>query len=370
MRSALALAEKNIGMAGPNPSVGCLIVHDGKIVGKGWHEYDQMDHAEVRALKMAGDKSVGSTVYVTLEPCCHQGRTPPCTDLLIQQRVRRVVVACIDPNPKVSGRGIARLRSNGILVDIGLMSDSAGRIIESFACSMNTGRPFVIAKVGMSLDGKIGTGWKAGRRITSQAGRDYAHSLRLRSDALLVGIGTILSDDPFLTYRGSAKRRKPLLRVILDSELRTPADARIFQDIKHSPVLIFCKRSTAAGRRKKLEDRGADIVAVPKSRKVLDPEVILSELAAREVQGLLVEGGSRVHWEFISRQLVDRFDFIIAPMVLGGEYAIPSIGGKGYTATADAPRFKIRRSFYTGPDLVLEGYPVYSRSIISPWLLP
>ncbi len=369
MRAALALAEKHIGMAGPNPSVGCVVVRDGSIVGRGWHEYDRLDHAEVRALKIAKDRSVGSTVYVTLEPCCHQGRTAPCADLLIKKRVHRVVAACPDPNPLVAGRGISKLRSKGIRVDVGLMADAAGRIIEPFACSITTGRPFVLSKVGMSLDGKIGTGGKAGRQITSKEGRDYGHSLRLRSDALMVGIGTILSDNPALTYRGEEPRRKPLLRVILDSGLRTPPEARIFDEIDKSPVLIFCQKSYSVERRKKLEDIGAEIVAVPKSRRVLDPEFILRELAEREVQGLLVEGGSRVHWEFISRRIVDRFDFIIAPMILGGEGAIPSVGGKGYASVANAPRFKIRRSFFAGQDLVIEGYPYFSKSIISPWRL-
>jgi len=370
MQAAIALAEKNIGMAGPNPSVGCIVVHDGRVVGKGWHEYDRKDHAEVRALEMAGDKALKSTAYVTLEPCCHRGRTPPCTDLLVRKGIRRVVVACVDPNPKVSGGGIANLRAKGIRVDVGLMEETAGRIIEPYACSMITGLPFVISKVGMSLDGKIGNGRKEGRWITSDEGRDYGQSLRLRSDALLVGVGTILSDDPQLTYRGSRSRRKPLLRVILDSDLRTPPNARIFKNIEDGPVLIFCRKGNTDSCRKRLEKNGAEVVAIPKSGNMLDLEAVLEELSCREVQGILVEGGSRVHWECVSSKIVDRFDFIMAPMVLGGEHAIPSIGGKGYAATKDAPRFRIRRSFFAGPDLVLEAYPSYSRSIISPWRLP
>jgi diaminohydroxyphosphoribosylaminopyrimidine deaminase/5-amino-6-(5-phosphoribosylamino)uracil reductase len=368
MRMALALAEKNIGMAGPNPSVGCVVVRDGSVVGKGWHEYDRMDHAEVLALKNAAEKAVDSTVYVTLEPCCHQGRTPPCADLLIRTGVRRVVVARVDPNPKVSGGGIAALRSRGIRVDVGLMEGSAGRVIEPFACSIVTGRPLVVSKVGMSLDGKIGTGKKEGRRISSPEGKEYGQSLRLCSDAVMVGIGTLLSDDPELTYRGSRGiRRKPLLRVILDSRLRTSPEARILQSVDKGPVLIFCRQGNAARRVKSLRDRGAEIVPVSESGGFLDLDSVLEELAARGVQGLLVEGGSRVHWEFISRKMVDRFDFIVSPMILGGKHAVPSIGGEGYSAAADAPRFKIRRCFHAGPDMIIEAYPSYSRSIISPW---
>ena len=370
MRMALNLAEKNIGMAGPNPSVGCIVVHNGHIVGRGWHEYDRMDHAEVRALSMAGDKCVDATVYVTLEPCCHHGRTPPCADLLVKRGVRRVVVAREDPNPRVSGGGIARLRSNGIHVDVGLLNGPAGRVIEAFACTMTTGHPLVVSKVGMSLDGKIGTGSKDGIRISSSEGLKYGQSLRLRSDAVLVGIGTLLSDDPKLSYRGPGARRRPLMKVILDSKLRTPPDAGIFSDNDNGTVLLFCRRGASTVRRKNLEAKGAEIVVVPTYDGFLDLEVILEELGKRDVQGLLVEGGSRVHWEFISRQLVDRFDFIVAPMVLGGEQAIPSVGGKGYAATVDAPKFKIGRRYSAGADLILETYPSYSRSVISPWRAP
>jgi len=368
MRAALALAEKNIGLSSPNPSVGCIIVHEGKIVGRGWHEYDRMDHAEVVAVKMASGKAYNATAYVTLEPCCHHGRTPPCADLLIREGIRRVVVARTDPNPRVSGRGIARLRSKGVCVDVGLMEDRAGEIIESFACRMTTHLPFVTSKVGMSLDGKIGSGKKAGRFISSVKGREFGQSLRLRADALLVGIGTILSDDPELTYRGPEPKRRPLLRVILDSRLRISPDARIFQSIADAPILIFCSKDIALSRKIRLEACGAEVITVPNNGVVLDLGVILKVLAKKDVLGLLVEGGSRVHWEFLSREMIDRFVFIVAPMILGGKNAIPSVGGKGYAATADAPRFRIRRSFSVGPDIVLEGYPSYSRSIISPWL--
>lgn len=370
MRAALALAEKNSGMACPNPSVGCVVVRDGRIAGEGWHEYDGMDHAEVRALQMAGDRAPGSTVYVTLEPCCHHGRTPPCADLLLRKGVDRVVVARVDPNPKVSGRGIARLRAGGVRVDVGLMEEEAGRIIEPFGCSVLTSRPLVTCKVGMTLDGKIGSGRRGGRYISSPEGREFGQFLRLSSDALIVGAGTILSDDPELTYRGALPRRRRLLKVVLDSRLRTPPEARIFRDIEDGQVLIFCADRHSRLQRKRLEKSGAEVIPVAKSRDVLDLEAVLPALSARDVQAILVEGGSQVHWEFISAKAVDRFFFIIAPMVLGGEHAIPSVGGKGFAATKDAPRFRIGRRFFAGPDLVVEAYPSYSRSIISPWRQP
>jgi diaminohydroxyphosphoribosylaminopyrimidine deaminase / 5-amino-6-(5-phosphoribosylamino)uracil reductase len=368
MRKALALAEKGVGLASPNPSVGCLIVQDGHIVGRGWHEYALTDHAEVKALTEAGERSKNATAYVTLEPCSHYGRTPPCADRLVEAGILRVVVAKVDPNPQVSGRGIQRLTSAGVRVDVGLFSEEAGKIIEPFACHIATGTPLVISKVGMSLDGKIGTGHPDGRWITSSEGREFGQRLRLGVDAILVGIGTILADDPELTYRGSRPKARDLIRVILDSRLRTPPSARVFQTRPRTPILIFCGAEATTGRCRRLEREGAEVVRVPSSQSGLDLKTVLQELGKRSALGVLVEGGSRVHWEFLASGLVDSFYFVVAPIVLGGKEAVPSIGGAGYKAIADAPRFKIRKSYSIGPDFVLETYPSYSRSIVSPWL--
>lgn len=370
MRKAISLATKGIGLASPNPSVGCVIVHEGRIVGRGWHEYALRDHAEVCALREASGRSQDATAYLTLEPCCHQGRTPPCVSRLIEGGLRRVVVAMIDPNPKVSGRGIETLRSAGIQVDVGLMSEEAGFIIEPFACRITTGLPLVISKVGMSLDGKIGTSSGTDRWITSEKSRELGQSLRLSLDALLVGAGTILSDNPELTYRGSAPKARPLTRVILDDELRTPADARIFLSCPDSPVLIFCSAGADSRRKAELEAKGTEVIAAPCSGDEVDLQFVLQELGKRDILGVLVEGGSRVHWSFLSSRLVDKFYFMVAPLVLGGKDAVPSVGGKGYDVVADAPKFRLRKAFYSGPDLVLETYPSYSRSLISPWLSP
>ena len=362
------MRSKGLGVASPNPSVGCVIVRDGRIVGRGFHEYALLDHAEVRALKAASEYSRHATAYVTLEPCCHQGRTPPCADRLIESGVRRVVVGRVDPNPRVSGKGIERLKLAGIQVDVGLFQEEVGQIIEPFACRIATGLPFVISKIGMSLDGKIGTAGGSDRWITSQKSREFGQRLRLAVDALLVGVGTILSDDPELTYRGNAPRGRPLVRVILDSRLRLPAAARVFHS--KDPVLIFCGQGADESKRADMERQGAEVFTVPSSMDGLDLGAILQELGKRDILGLLVEGGSQVHWSFLSNCLVDKFYFFIAPVILGGKDAVPSVGGKGYDVIADSPRFKIRKSFYSGPDIVLETYPSYSRSIISPWLSP
>jgi len=368
MRKALALAESGLGLASPNPSVGCLIVRNGRIVGRGRHEYALLHHAEVQALKEASENARDATVYVTLEPCCHQGRTPPCVNRLIESGVRRVVVARIDPNPRVSGKGIERLRSAGICVDVGLMQEEAGRIIEAFAGRITAGLPLVVAKVGMSLDGKIGTAGKSDRWISSLEAREFGQELRLCADALLVGVGTVISDDPELTYRGKAPKTRPLLRVVLDSELRIPSAARVLQSSSQSPALVFCRHNAPKKRRLDLERRGAEVLSVSSAGDGLDLRAVLQELGRRDILGLLVEGGSQVHWSFLSNRLVDKFYFLIAPLILGGKDAVPSVGGKGYDLIADSPRFRIRRSFYVGPDIVLETYPSYSKSIISPWL--
>jgi diaminohydroxyphosphoribosylaminopyrimidine deaminase/5-amino-6-(5-phosphoribosylamino)uracil reductase len=368
MRKALSLALKGIGCASPNPAVGCVIAQGERIVGEGWHEYALVDHAEIRALKEAGPRARGATAYVSLEPCSHHGRTPPCADSLIRAGIRRVVAATIDPNPAVSGKGLDKLRKAGVEVELGLFQEEADALIEEFACFVTTGRPLVIAKVGMSLDGRIGIRFRQRQKITSpQAGR-FSQTLRQRSDAIMVGVGTILADDPELTYRGSGRKGRPLLRVILDGKLRTPPAARLFRSRPFSPVLIFCDSAASERRRRRLEQVGAQIIALRGSGGALSLHRILRELAKREVLGLLVEGGAETHWAFLSRRLVDKFYFIVAPLILGGALSVPSVAGRGYGTAQQAPRFAIRRRLSMGPDLVLETYPSYSKSLLSPWL--
>ena len=370
MLKALRLARMGLGTASPNPPVGCLLVRRGMVVGRGYHVFSNLDHAEVMAVREAGGRAYGATAYVTLEPCAHYGRTPPCVDLLVRAGVRRVVTPLADPNPAVAGRGIEILRSAGILVDVGLMQTSAARLIEPFACHVSTGRPLVVAKVGMSLDGKIATRSGASRWITSDEGRAFGRELRFQMDAVLVGSGTVLADDPELIYRGSRSKARPLLRVVLDGRLRTPVTARLVRNAAETPVLVFCASEASTARRRVLEKRGVEIFPVPRAGAGLDLHRVLAELAERKALGVLVEGGSSVHWSFVSAGLVDKFYFIMGPLVLGGSRAVPSVGGSGYEVIAEAPRFAITRTRRAGPDIVLEAYPTFSRSIVSPWRLP
>jgi len=367
MAAAVALAEEAIGRASPNPSVGCVIVKNGRIVGRGWHEYAARDHAEVRALHQAGHLAAGATAYLTLEPCNHHGRTPPCAPRLVSSGIRRVVVACEDPNPRVNGRGIRCLRAAGVEVETGLMEDSAVRLIESFACYLTSGRPLVVSKAAMSLDGRIGTATRKDRKISCDAAQEFGQLLRLRSDAILVGSGTVLADNPKLTYRGRLPKARPLIRVVLDGRLRTPPAARVFEGAPELPVIIFCAEDADRRRRGRLEKRGAEVLPVPRREGGLSLQHVLDELGRRSILGVLVEGGSTVHWSFFAQRLVDKLYLLIAPMILGGRRSVPCVGGRGYARISRAPRLEMTGVFRLGSDLILEAYPGYSRSIVSPW---
>lgn len=369
MQEAIRLARLGVGVASPNPPVGCVIVRRGAIVGRGTHVYRRRDHAEVAALNEAGGRARGATAYVTLEPCCHHGRTPPCAPALVSAGVRRVVVAVEDPNPEVNGRGIAALKAAGVRVDTGMLREQAQRLIEVFACHVTTGSPFVVAKAGMTLDGRIGIPGRGRLQITSGQSSEVNERLRHRLDAVLVGVGTVLEDDPRLTYRGKAEKGRALVRVVLDSRLRTPPSAHLF-DAASSPVILYCSASAPAGRRKALEKRGAEIVRVPRLRGGLSLQHVLRDLGRREILGILVEGGSTVHWSFLSQGMVDKFYFIVAPLLLGGRTALPAVAGAGFAGLESAARLKITSARLAGGDLVVEAYPRNSRSLISPWLRP
>jgi diaminohydroxyphosphoribosylaminopyrimidine deaminase / 5-amino-6-(5-phosphoribosylamino)uracil reductase len=367
MRMAVRLARRGAGFASPNPTVGCVVVQGEQVVGRGWHDYGKFDHAEVVAIREAGAHARGAEAYVTLEPCSHYGRTPPCAELLASSGIGRVVVGMIDPNPLVSGRGIEYLGAHGIETEVGVLAAEVAELLEPFACRVSAGRPLVVGKAGMSLDGRIAAPGGTERRLTSRESDGFTQELRLRADAILVGIGTVLKDDPLLTYRGRAGRRRPLVRVILDSQLRTPPRARLFDDAAGGPVLIFCSADCDSARRRTLEQRGAEVIAGAGAPGRPGLDLVLRELMRRDVNAVLVEGGSETHWAFLHAGLFDKFYFIVAPLVLGGTASVPVVGGEGYPTISDAERFRIRRSFTSGPDLVIEAFPAGSRSILSPW---
>jgi diaminohydroxyphosphoribosylaminopyrimidine deaminase / 5-amino-6-(5-phosphoribosylamino)uracil reductase len=330
MRRALELAERARGLTSPNPMVGAVVVTAaGEIVGEGFHARAGGPHAEIGALRAAGARARGATLYVTIEPCAHHGRTPPCAPAVIEAGVARVVVAIGDPNPLVAGRGVELLRGAGIEVRVGVAAAEAERQNRVFLTAMRERRPHVTLKAGMTLDGKIADLHGASRWITGDAARHRAHRLRSESDAIVVGIGTVLRDDPELTVRlGEPWPREPL-RVVLDTAARTPVGARLIRAGRPSSAVIAVGAGAPEPRVRALAAAGATIVACGTRDGRVDLGALLTELFARDVRAVLVEGGGEVHGAFLDAGLVDRVAMFAAPLLIGGRGATPVVGGAG-----------------------------------------
>jgi diaminohydroxyphosphoribosylaminopyrimidine deaminase/5-amino-6-(5-phosphoribosylamino)uracil reductase len=325
MRRALDLARKSIGVASPNPAVGCVLVKNDELIGEGFHIYDQLDHAEVVALKSAGPAAKGSTAYVTLEPCSHTGRTGPCSNALIQAGVARVVVATADPNSSVNGKGIARLRNAGIAVEVGLMQQEARDLNDGFARYIQTRLPFVTLKAGLSLDGRIAPSPEsrvgaAPVMLTSEQSRAEVHRMRHASDALITGINTLLADNPLLTDRSGLPRRRPLLRVILDSNLRLPLDSRLAQTA-NDDVLVFCVTPNAEHRRAlealhiRVEQIEVEQIEPEPNTQRVSLEAVLQRLGELEITSAMLEAGSQLNTAAL--QFADKLTLFYAPIFLG-----------------------------------------------------
>ena len=356
MRRALRLAER--GFTPPNPMVGCVLVREGLNVGEGWHPYAGQPHAEVFALRAAGERAEGATAYVTLEPCSHFGRTPPCADALIAAKVRRVVVAMPDPDPRVSGRGLTKLHDAGIEVAVGVLEAQAQRLNEAFVHFHTTGVPFVTLKAAMTLDGKIATRTGDSQWITGPKARRYVHLQRARSGAVLVGIGTLLADDTQLTARlpGRNLPRQPL-RIVVDSRLRTPSDsAAVRLATPESPLLIATCGPTDADRARSLRREGVEILPFPPDPTGrVDLTALLQELARRQIISVWVEGGGELHAALLHAGLAHKVLFFIAPKLLGGKDAPTPLEGIGPERMADAIPLDALTVRRFGPDLALEG---------------
>jgi diaminohydroxyphosphoribosylaminopyrimidine deaminase / 5-amino-6-(5-phosphoribosylamino)uracil reductase len=355
MRLALALAERGRGRVSPNPLVGCVVVKDGEVVGEGWHARAGGPHAELAALAAAGERARGATVYVTLEPCDHHGRTPPCTDALLTAGVERVVAATLDPNPLVDGRGVARLKQSGVRVDVGLLAQEAEHQNEVFRVAQYERRPFVLYKTAMSLDGKIAVRTGRSRWITGETSRDRVHRWRDEFDAVAVGINTVLLDDPALTTRiaGGHTPRK----VVFDSVARTPTTARLFDDDPQGEpgrVTVFVTDEAPATRVEALKERGAEVVAVRADRGRPSVAAALSELYAQDVTSLLLEGGGTLAWDFFAARSVDRVAWFVAPKLLGGSAAGP-LAGLGVASVEEAFELEDVHTETIGHDLLVTG---------------
>ncbi len=352
MQRGLELARKGVGLASPNPTVGCVIVHDGQIVGEGFHQYDWRDHAEIIALKTAGDKTRGATAYVTLEPCNFTGRTGPCTEALLKAGIARVVAATHDPNPKVAGRGFEALRAANITVDTGVCDSEARQLNNGFACWIRAGRPFVTLKSALTLDGQLALASqrksKQRQWITSEESRAEVHKLRHASDALLTGIGTILADDPLLSDRSGLSRRRRLLRIILDSKLRLSSKSRVVQSADED-VLVFTGAPLKSPKARKLQDAGVELVRVPAKRDQLDLKFVLQELGQRQILNVLIEAGPILNGSALLTNLVDRLFLFYAPR-LAGHTQVPFAIGSGL-----APLNFRQKTFHEfGPDFAVD----------------
>lgn len=321
MRRALELASKS--NPSPNPRVGCVIVRDGRIVGEGFHRRAGSHHAEVNALREAGRKARGATAYVTLEPCCFFGRTPPCTDAVISSGVKKVVVAMSDPNPRVNGRGVRLLRKSGLKVDVGLLEDDARMLNQAYIKHITQGMPYVILKSAMTLDGKIASKTGDSKWVSSEASRKLVHELRGNVDAVVVGVNTVLKDNPMLTSHRRG-RRNPL-KVVMDGRLRTPLDSKVVG----VGTLVATSKRFDRQRRKALESRGVEVVVLDDGRGGVSFRKLLKFLGRRDVMSLLVEGGGELNWSALSSRGVDRVLLFIAPKIVGGRDAVTPVEGEG-----------------------------------------
>ncbi len=371
LHQALELARAATGQASPNPYVGAVIADaSGNIVGTGAYTYAGVKHAEILALEAAGEKANGGTLYINLEPHAHQGRTPPCTDALIKAGIHRVVASMPDPNPKVSGRGFDQLRTAGVHVVVGNLEEQARKLNEAFARYIRHASPLVTLKAAMTLDGKIApppteeleraAGTPAGGWVTSEVARAHVQELRHQNDALMVGAGTILSDNPLLTDRSGGARRRPLLRVILDSRLRLPVDSRLVQDVaahRKDDVLVFCA-SADPQKKAQLEELGVRIEQIPAFGSDGRPDLpaILRRLGELEITSVMIEGGATVNWTALAANVVDKVFLYYAPKILAGTGSIPFAAGAGFRHMSQAAQVKHIHLHRFGEDFAVEGY--------------
>lgn len=370
LRRTLELARRGIGLTSPNPSVGCVIVDDqGNVLGEGFHTYEGLKHAELLALEQAGTKARGATLYVNLEPCSHQGRTGPCAKAIIDAGVRRVVACMQDPNPEVAGKGFTLLRIAGIEVASGLWEEEAKTLNESFAKYIRRHEPLVTLKAAMTLDGKIApppveqvdptkhqTNGPSGGWLTSTEARTHVHELRHQSDAIMVGVGTVIADNPLLTDRSGRARRRPLMRVIVDSRLRMPMDSRVVKTAKDD-VLILCSFAEEK-RKQQLLEAGIRVEQIPIMTADGRPDMagISHYLGSQQITSLLIEGGAMINWAALASGIVDKVFLYYAPKILAGTGSVPFAAGYGFQHMSDAAYVKSIRLHRFGEDFAVEGY--------------
>jgi diaminohydroxyphosphoribosylaminopyrimidine deaminase/5-amino-6-(5-phosphoribosylamino)uracil reductase len=355
MRLALQLAASAAGQTGLNPMVGCVIVNHGRIVGTGAHLQRGFGHAEVHALTMAGEAAKGATAYVTLEPCSHYGKTPPCSDKLVASGVKRVVVASVDPNPLVAGSGVAMLRSHGVTVEVGLLEMEAKALNEIFNKYILSRKPFVTLKTACTLDGKIAAKTGDSKWITGEQSRAIVHTLRHRHQAIMVGIGTVLADDPELSTRLTVDALQPC-RIIVDALLRTPLSSKVLQRLDVQPTIILSTENASPLRRQELENAGAQVISCGAGPRV-DLTQAMDHIGAMEISSILLEGGGRLNGAMLELGLIDKMMLFFAPKIIGGESSPGAFSFAGFDLMSDAIAIEGMQIETYGNDLCISGYP-------------
>lgn len=370
LRRALELARQGIGLTSPNPCVGAVLVDDNRnVVGAGSYTYDGVKHAEILAIEQAGEKARGATLFINLEPCSHQGRTGPCADAVIAAGIRRVVACMEDPNPAVHGRGFDKLRDAGIEVFVGVLQEEAKALNESFARYIRHRVPLVTLKAAMTLDGKIapppsashnptalGAGGASSGWITSDVARAHVQELRHQHDAIMVGVGTVIADDPLLTDRSGQPRRRPLVRVILDSRLRLPLESRVVKTAQDD-LLVLCSFAEEK-KKKQLLRRGVRVEQIPRPNPEGQPDLsaVIRHLGEMEITSVMIEGGAMVNWAALASGIVDKVFLYYAPKILAGTGSVPFAAGAGFSRLSDAAQVKSIRLHRFGEDFAVEGY--------------
>lgn len=356
MKRALELAERGAGYTSPNPLVGAVIVKNGKIIGEGYHEVYGSCHAEINAFRNAVEDVRGAEMYVTLEPCSHYGKTPPCANAIVQKGIKKVIIALEDPNPQVSGRGIKILRDNGIEVVTGVLEEESRRLNEIFLKYITTGLPFCILKTAMTLDGKIAAKTGDSKWITNEESRKYVHKLRHRVSSIMVGVGTVIQDDPLLNTRLAEGKGRDPIRVIVDTRGRTPLGARVLNMESNSKTIIAATGLAPEERLGEFESKGAEIIITPLYEGRVDLKYLMKELGKRKIDSVLLEGGSELNYSAVEAGIIDKVNAFIAPKLIGGSSAKTPVGGLGRPLMKDAVLLKNIEISRFVDDIMIEGY--------------
>lgn len=352
MRHALELAEKGMGYTSPNPMVGCVVVKDGRIVAEGYHERYGEFHAERNALTRCQEDLTGAKMYVTLEPCCHYGKTPPCTDIIIERGIQKVYIGSMDPNPKVAGKGVRILREHGIEVETGVLENECLALNEIFFHYISSGMPYVAMKYAMTLDGKIAASTGDSKWVTGEEARCHVHLLRKQYRAILVGIGTVLADDPMLNCR--IEEKVDPVRVVCDTELRIPLTSQLVKTANEIPTIVACERGDKE-KEEVLCQAGVEVIRVPGNGKV-DFAALMRELGSRQIDSVLIEGGGEIHGTLLKSGLVQKIYCYIAPKLIGGRDAKSPIGGDGFLRMSEALPISDIEILHLGEDICIGGY--------------